>query len=178
MGTAVLEARFRGCSQALLYNQVRPHSSLDYLTPNEFVERLARSAHGSATDNAYIESFNGKFRTECLNAHWFMSLDDARRKCEAWRRDVETTTRSDHIAPSATKSRLSLSTDQRHSARPDRNALENAQQHPTIGGGSTGRPSQARRGPEKRGRSHAHFLWRPAVKAAQGGAGRLAAYSV
>src|SRR5262249_45820752 len=25
--------------------------------------------------------------TECLNAHWFMSLDDARRKCEAWRRD-------------------------------------------------------------------------------------------
>jgi putative transposase len=31
------------------YNEVRPHSSLDYLTPNEFVERLARSAHGSAT---------------------------------------------------------------------------------------------------------------------------------
>jgi hypothetical protein len=29
---------------------------------------------------------NGKFRAECLNAHWFMSLDDARRKCEAWRR--------------------------------------------------------------------------------------------
>jgi putative transposase len=34
-----------------------------------------------------VESFNGKFRAECLNAHWFMSLDDARRKCEAWRRD-------------------------------------------------------------------------------------------
>lgn len=31
------------------YNEVRPHSSLDYLTPNEFVERLARPAHGSAT---------------------------------------------------------------------------------------------------------------------------------
>jgi len=31
------------------YNEVRPHSSLDYLTPNEFVERLARAAHGSAT---------------------------------------------------------------------------------------------------------------------------------
>jgi putative transposase len=39
------------------------------------------------TDNAFIESFNGKFRAECLNAHWFMSLDDAVRKCEAWRRD-------------------------------------------------------------------------------------------
>jgi hypothetical protein len=38
------------------------------------------------TDNA-IESFNGKFRTECLNANWFLGLDVARQKCEAWRRD-------------------------------------------------------------------------------------------
>jgi putative transposase len=42
---------------------------------------------GKPTDNAFIESFNGKFRAECLNAHLFMSLDDARRKCETWRRD-------------------------------------------------------------------------------------------
>jgi putative transposase len=28
---------------------------------------------GQATENAFIESFNGKFRAECLNAHWFMS---------------------------------------------------------------------------------------------------------
>ena len=34
-----------------------------------------------------IESFNGKFRAECLNAHWFMSLDDARSKMEEWRKD-------------------------------------------------------------------------------------------
>jgi putative transposase len=45
------------------------------------------SRPGRPTDNAFIESFNGKFRAEYLNAHWFMSLDDARRKCEAWRRD-------------------------------------------------------------------------------------------
>jgi putative transposase len=45
------------------------------------------SRPGKPTDNAFIESFNGKFRAECLNAHWFLSLDDARRKCEAWRRD-------------------------------------------------------------------------------------------
>jgi putative transposase len=45
------------------------------------------SRPGRPTDNAFIESFNGKLRAECLNAHWFMSLDDARRKCEAWRRD-------------------------------------------------------------------------------------------
>jgi putative transposase len=45
------------------------------------------SRPGKPTDNAFIESFNGKFRAECLNAHWFMSLDDAQGKCEAWRRD-------------------------------------------------------------------------------------------
>jgi putative transposase len=43
------------------------------------------SRPGKPTDNAFIESFNGKFRSECLNAHWFMSLDDAQRKCEAER---------------------------------------------------------------------------------------------
>jgi putative transposase len=42
---------------------------------------------GKPTDNAFIGSFNGKFRVEWLNAHGFMSLDDAREKCEAWRRD-------------------------------------------------------------------------------------------
>ena len=45
------------------------------------------SRPGKPTDNSFIESFNGKFRTECLNTHWFMSLDDARAKMEAWRRD-------------------------------------------------------------------------------------------
>jgi len=42
------------------------------------------SRPGKPTDNAFIESFNGKFRAECLNANWFMSLDEARAKCEAW----------------------------------------------------------------------------------------------
>src|SRR5262245_11976037 len=45
------------------------------------------SRPGKPTDNAFIESLNGKFRAECLNAHWFMSLEDARRKMEDWRRD-------------------------------------------------------------------------------------------
>ena len=45
------------------------------------------SRPGKPTDNAFIESFNGKFRAECLNTHWFMSLDDARSKLEEWRRD-------------------------------------------------------------------------------------------
>lgn len=38
-------------------------------------------------DNAVIESFNGRFRDECLNANVFVSLHDARRKMEAWRID-------------------------------------------------------------------------------------------
>ena len=45
------------------------------------------SRPGKPTDNSFIESFNGKFRSECLNTHWFMSLDDARQKMEDWRRD-------------------------------------------------------------------------------------------
>src|SRR5262245_54312876 len=45
------------------------------------------SRPGKPTDNAFIESFNGKLRAECLKAHWFMSLHDARRKYEARRRD-------------------------------------------------------------------------------------------
>jgi putative transposase len=43
------------------------------------------SRPGTPTDNAKVESFNGRFRQECLNAHWFLSLDDARRKIEDWR---------------------------------------------------------------------------------------------
>jgi putative transposase len=45
------------------------------------------SRPGKPTDNAFIESLNGKFRAECLNTNWFRSLDEAREKCEAWRRD-------------------------------------------------------------------------------------------
>ena len=38
------------------------------------------------TDNAFIEAFNGRFRAECLNAHWFLTLADAQEKLEDWRR--------------------------------------------------------------------------------------------
>ena len=42
---------------------------------------------GKPTDNGHIESFNGKFRDECLNQNVFLSLHDARRTVEAWRQD-------------------------------------------------------------------------------------------
>ncbi len=40
------------------------------------------SRPGKPTDNAFIEAFNGRFRAECLNTHWFLSLDDAKKKLE------------------------------------------------------------------------------------------------
>ena len=42
---------------------------------------------GKPNQNAYIESFNGRFRDECLNEHWFTSLQHARVVVEAWRRE-------------------------------------------------------------------------------------------
>lgn len=44
------------------------------------------SRPGKPTDNAFIEAFNSKFRAECLNTHWFLSLADACEKMEEWRR--------------------------------------------------------------------------------------------
>lgn len=49
--------------------------SLDFIRP------------GKPVENAYIESFNGKFRDECLNSEVFLSLKDAQAKIEIWRRD-------------------------------------------------------------------------------------------
>ena len=42
---------------------------------------------GKPTQNAYVESFNGKFRDECLNEHWFRTLAEARAAVAAWRAD-------------------------------------------------------------------------------------------
>lgn len=51
---------------------------------------------GKPVENAYIESFNGKFRDECLNEHWFMSLRQAKSLIEDWR--VEYNTERPHSA--------------------------------------------------------------------------------
>ena len=73
-----------------------------------FVRRvpLDFSRPGKPTDNAYIESFNGKFRAECLNANWFLSLSTRRGKNA--RLGVETITTFVRIARSAAKRRGSF----------------------------------------------------------------------
>jgi putative transposase len=45
------------------------------------------SRPGKPTDNGHIESFNGSLRDECLNAHWFSRLADAKDKITAWLKD-------------------------------------------------------------------------------------------
>jgi putative transposase len=51
------------------------HVRLHFITP------------GRPMENSYIESFHGKFREECLNEHWFLTLDDAGETIEEWRLD-------------------------------------------------------------------------------------------
>jgi len=49
--------------------------------------RIDFSRPGKPTDNCHIETFNGSFRDECLNLHWFETLEDAKVTIEAWRQD-------------------------------------------------------------------------------------------
>jgi putative transposase len=46
--------------------------------------RLSFIRPGEPVENAYVESFNGRFRDECLNEHWFLTMAHARRVCEEW----------------------------------------------------------------------------------------------
>jgi putative transposase len=52
--------------------------------------RLSFIRPGKPNENAYIESFNGKFRDECLNEHWFVTMAHARRVIETWRAEYNT----------------------------------------------------------------------------------------
>ena len=52
--------------------------------------QLEFSRPGKPTDNAFAESFNGRFRDECLDQHWFASLEEARQTIEAWRIEYNT----------------------------------------------------------------------------------------
>lgn len=86
----LLEAvcRFRGYPGAIRTDQGPEFTgrSLDqWATANEV--KLVLIQPGKPTQNAYIESFNGKFRDECLNENWFVSLDHAKAAITAWRRD-------------------------------------------------------------------------------------------
>lgn len=52
--------------------------------------RLSFIQSGKLVENAYIESFNGRCRDECLNAHWFLTITHARQLIENWRIEYST----------------------------------------------------------------------------------------
>ena len=51
--------------------------------------RIDFSRPGKPTDNAHVESFNGRRRDEWLNLHWFVSMTGALREIEVWRREYD-----------------------------------------------------------------------------------------
>ncbi len=56
-------------------------------------------APGKPTQNAFIESFDGRFRHECLNENWFVNLLGAIETLEPWRRDYNEGRTSSTLAP-------------------------------------------------------------------------------
>jgi len=95
--------RIRGCEVVGVLEQIVKHHGMPQTIQvdngPEFISKdvdlwaywnhvkLDFSRPGKPTDNAYIESFNARFRLECLNEHWFLSLDDAMEKIKSWQRD-------------------------------------------------------------------------------------------
>jgi len=63
------------------------------LWAHQYGVQLHFIAPGKPVQNPYIESFNGRFRDECLNQHWFLTLEDARHIIAAWRDDYN------HVRP-------------------------------------------------------------------------------
>ena len=57
-----------------------------FLWTKERQTKLGFSQPGKPTENAFVESLNGKFRNECLNQHWFRTLKEARWEIERWRK--------------------------------------------------------------------------------------------
>ncbi len=81
-------ARFRGYPKAIRTDQGPEFTgkALDQWAYEHGVQ-LKLIQPGKPTQNAFIESFNGKFRDECLNEHWFHTLSHARAVIKQWRTD-------------------------------------------------------------------------------------------
>ncbi len=92
-GTGVVDVLDRVCRETGFPRTIRVDQGPEFISKDLDLWAYRRgvvldfSRPGKPTDNAFIESLNGKFRAECLNAHWFTSLDEMRRICEDWRRD-------------------------------------------------------------------------------------------
>lgn len=78
----------RGLPQSIRTNNGKEFCGKDMLTwSHERGVRLFLIQPGKPNQNAYVESFNGRFRDECLNEHWFTGLAHAQVVIEQWRRE-------------------------------------------------------------------------------------------
>jgi putative transposase len=85
---------------------------------------------GKPIENAYIESFNARFRDECLNENWFTSLPDARQKIEEWRKDYNQRRPHSALGYRTSEEFAQASAAQSHGKDGDITALENAPRFP------------------------------------------------
>ncbi len=91
-GTDVVEVLERVCNEVGFSATIRVDQGSEFVSRGVDLWAYQRgvtldfSRPGKTTDNAYIEAFNGRFRAECFNAHWFLSLADAQEKVETCRR--------------------------------------------------------------------------------------------
>jgi putative transposase len=81
------------CGQAALWAPkcIREESGPEFFSEEvdlwAYAQGVVLHSHpaGESTDNALIESFKSRVRQECLNEHWFLSLEDAKKKIAVWR---------------------------------------------------------------------------------------------
>jgi putative transposase len=87
-GTDVVEILEGVCNEVGFPATIRVDQGTEFVSRDLDVWACQRgvtldfSRPGKPTDNAFIEAFNGRFREECLNAHWFLTLADAQGKVE------------------------------------------------------------------------------------------------
>ena len=86
---------------------------------------------GKPIENAYVESFNGKFRDECLNEHWFVNLADAKTAIEAWRVDYNTV-RPHSSLDGATPDHFAMTTEGARRLAPARLTEDQNQEKPSL----------------------------------------------
>lgn len=99
--TSISGVRVAQCLTELIQQRGRPNSivcdngteftskAMFFWSRDNYV-KLNFIQPGKPTQNAFVESFNGKFRNECLNQHWFISLNEARQEVAKWQHHYNT----------------------------------------------------------------------------------------
>jgi len=128
-GADVVSALERVCSEVGYPKSIRVDQGPEFVSKDLGLWAYARgveldfSRPGKPTDNAFIESLNGKFRVECLSAHWFLNLPTRSENASV---DAETTMTFVRTVRSATKRRQHWRNAHRQRARREREKAESS----------------------------------------------------